>query len=391
MKPASLSATAIQTANLCLARYKAEHIDRAGSPGKSAATLGSAVHSALELYVRQVYLEKKASPDQNLLIDLFRMSFMTEFGTSDTASDEYEDGLQMLKTWFSRTDFSGRTVLSCETKETFNIPTSIGPIPYNYIWDRFDQTGPNEVTVIDYKTNRWSISADDLAKKVQARCYALAAAIKAKQQGLEVDKVWIVFDLLRHEPVGRVFTRAENTATWSFIKDEAERIINTPDDDPPETLNSECLFCVRMQSCTALLANIAGGGIFGLDFDSAIDRRAALQNQMKAVSKAIEQLDEFIMTEAKERDIIEYKTDMNVLNFKVSSQRAVDGERVEHVVGSQLFNKYGGLKITVGQFDKLLKDPTVTPEQKSELVNLIYRNYGEPRVDTSPRSPIDDE
>jgi RecB family exonuclease len=390
MRPKSLSATALQVANLCLARYQAEHIIRGRAPGKSAATLGSAVHGALELYVKATQLEKTHEPSQNLLIDLYKMSFMSEFGTADTSSDEFEDGREMLLRWFMRTDFSNRTVLSCEVKENFSVPTSIGEIPYNYIWDRFDQTGPREVTVVDYKTNRWNITSDDLGKKVQPRCYALAAAIKAKAEGLDVDTVWVEFDMLRHDRVGRVFTREQNAATWKFIKDEAERIIAAPD-DPPETPNSECVFCVRLQTCSAVASNALAGGILGLDFDAAIDRRAALAYQVKALSKAVEQLDEFIMTEAKGKDIIEYETDMNKLAFKVSSQRGVDGERVEKVVGAELFNKYGGLKLTMGQFDKLMKDPNVTPEQKAQLKGLVGRTYGEPRVDTSPRSPIDDE
>lgn len=391
MRPKSLSATALQVANLCLARYHAEHIVRGRAPGKSAATLGSAVHGALEMYVKACYLEKTQSPGKGLLTDLFKMSYMSTFGTSDLDTDEFDDGLEMLYRWFMRTDFSGREVLSCEVKESFPIPTSIGEIPYNYIWDRFDRTGETEVTVVDYKTNRWAINSEELGRKVQARCYALAAAIKAKQQNLNIDRVWVVFDLLRHEPVGRVFTREENAATWAFIKREAERIIAADEDDLPETLNPECTFCVRLQTCEALRANIAAGGIFGLSFDTAIDRRAALDNQRKAVLKAIEQLDEFIMEEAKAKDILEYDTDLTKLGFKMSNQRAVDGERVEHVVGVELFNKYGGLKITMGQFDKLLKDPAVTDAQKKQLGQLVYRNYGEPRVDTSPKSPIDDE
>lgn len=391
MKPKSLSATALQVANLCLARYEAEHIHRGRSPGSSAATLGTAVHGALEMYVKAVYLDKTQTASKDLLVDLYKMSFMSTFGTSDLTSDEFLDGYAMATRWFERTDFSDRTVLSAEVKENFPVPTSIGPIPYNYIWDRFDKTGDREVTVVDYKTNRWAITPEQLERKPQARCYGLAAAIKAKSEGLDVDRVWVVFDLLRHDPVGRVFTREQNAATWKWIKNEAERIIATPDGAAQETLNSECLFCVRLTQCEAVAANIAAGGVLGLDFDQAINRRATLANQKKAVEKALEQLDEFIMTESKSRDIIDYETDMNQLSFKMSSRRAVDGERVEHVVGHDLFTKYGGLQITMGQFDKLLKDPNITEAQRGQLQQLVYKNFGEPRVDTAPRNPIDED
>lgn len=391
MRPTSLSATALQVANLCLARYNAEHILRARTPGKSAANLGSTVHQTLEWYVKACYLEKKQEPSPTLLANLYAMAYTAEYGSYDMEDENFVDGMDMLTKWYNRTDFSDREVLSCEVKETFPIPTSIGEIPYNYIWDRFDKTGPDEYTVVDYKSNRWAISADELERKVQARCYALAAAIKLRAQGIRADRIWVVFDLLRHEPVGRVFTREQNAATWKFIKDEAERIIAAPDEDLPETLNSECVFCVRMQTCNALRSNVLAGGIMGLDFDAAIDRRQALANQVKALGKALEQLDDFIMTEAKQKDIIEYETDMTELGFSVSSRRAVDGERVEHIVGSDLFNKYGGLQITMGQFDKLMKDKSITEAQRGDLKRLVYKNLGEPRVSTKPKNPIDEE
>lgn len=391
MQPKSLSATALHVSELCLARYKAEHIDRAARVGTSAASLGTAVHGALEMFVKACYLDKTQQPSGQLLGDLYRMSYMTTFGTSDCDTEQFWDGAEMLDRWAKRTVWDGITVLSCEVKENFPVPTSLGDIPFNYIWDRFDRIGEREVKVVDYKTNKWSINPADLKKKIQARCYGVAAAIKAKSLGFEVDKVWVEFDLLRHDPVGIVFSREENAATWKFIKEAAQKIIDTPDDETPESLNTECLFCVRKQTCKAIASNIAAGGIFGLNLDMAVDRRATLEYQKKAISKALEELDEFIMTEAREKDIEEYETDMNKLGFTARVTRAVDGERVEQVVGHEVFQRYGGLSITMGQYDKMMKDPSIPEEQKRKLKQLVYKNVGEIRVKTEPRSPIDDE
>lgn len=391
MIPKSLSATALHVAELCPARYKAEHIDRAGRVGTSAASTGTAVHGALEMFVKACYLDKTQEPTAQLLADLYRMSYMTTFGTSDCETEEFWDGGEMLNKWINRTSFEGIQVLSCEVKENFPVPTSLGEIPFNYIWDRFDRTGEREVKVVDYKTNRWSITPQDLKKKVQARCYGVAAAIKAKTMGFEVDKIWVEFDLLRHDPVGIVFTREENAATWKFIKDAAQKIIDTPDDEAPEVLNGECLFCLRKQTCKAITSNIASGGIFGLNLDMAVDRRATLENQKKAITKALEELDAFIETECREKDIFEYETDMNKLFFTARTTRQVDGERVEKVVGPEVFQRYGGLSITMGQYDKMMKDPSIPEEQKRQLKALVYKNTGEIKVKTEPRSPIDDE
>lgn len=391
MQPKSFSATALHVAELCLARYKAEHIDRAGRVGTSAASLGTAVHGALEMYVKQVYLDQKQEPSGQLLADLYRMSYMTTFGTADCDTEAFWDGAEMLDRWAKRTNWEGITVLSCEVKENFPIPTSLGEIPFNYIWDRFDRIGEREVKVVDYKTNRWAINPGDLKKKVQARAYGVAAAIKAKSLGFEVDKVWVEFDLLRHDPVGIVFSREENASCWRFLKEAAQRIIDTPDEETPETLNPECLFCLRKQTCKALTSNIASGGIFGLNLEMAVDRRAVLENQKKAITAALNELDGFIETECREKDLMEYETDLNKLSFTARVTRAVDGERVEQVVGHETFQKYGGLSITMGQYDKMMKDPAIPDEQKRQLKTLVYRNTGEIKVKTEPRSPIDDE
>lgn len=391
MRPNSLSASALQVADSCLSRYHATSIMKAGSPGKSAATLGSSVHGALEMYVKACYLDKTQQPSLKLLLDLFKISYITEYSSSDTNTDEFEDGTKMLTNWHERTDFTKFTVVSCEVKESFSVPTSIGDIPFNYIWDRFDQINETTIKVVDYKSNRWALSPEDLKKKIQARCYGLAAAIKAKQLGLTVDKIWIEFDLLRHTPVGTVFTREDNAATWAFIKSTAERIIATPDTGIPETLNAECTWCVRKVSCNELAKTVLVGGVLGLDFADAVDKRTHLNWQVSAIKKAVEELDEFITTEAQERDILEYETDNNKLSYKISNRRNVDGERVQAIVGEELFRRYGAVAMTIGNFDKLLRDPDLSDTMKADLKALVYKSYGEPRVNTEARSPIDDD
>lgn len=386
MIPKTLSASALNVAQLCLSRYQAEYIARGRGANAAAASLGTACHGALEMYVKACYLEKNQQPTLKLLLDLFRMSYMTTFGTSDTETDDYADGVSMLTAWFERTSFANRRVVSCEVKSMFPIKTSIGEIPLNYIWDRFDELedAPGEYEVVDYKTNRFSLRPEDLKKKVQARVYALAAQIQMPQ----ATKIWVRFDLLRHDSVGVVFTREENAATWRFIKEEAERIIATPDDKAPETLNPECRFCVRKTTCGALERNVGVGGSFGLTIPEMIDRRAALQYQIKAIESAIGEMDEAIITEAKAQDVEEFYTDMNRLYFGISSRRSVDAERVAKVVGDDVFRKYGGIGITMADFDKLCKDPAVDAAKKAQLKSLVYQRKGEPTVKVEPRDPI---
>lgn len=382
MEPKSFSASALHVAELCLSRYRAENIERSRGIGGTAASLGTSVHGALEMYVKLVYLEKKAEPDQKMLLDFFKMSYIDTFSSNDIDTEDYKDGVNMLKSWFKRNELGqeNRTVISCEIKDNFPIQTSLGPIPFNYIWDRFDKTGVNEYTVVDYKSNRWGINPQDLKGKLQARCYALAAQIQLKEKN--PDRIWVEFDMLRHEgPVGVVFSREENAATWHYIKDLAQRIIDTKNEDVRETLNPECNFCVKKQSCGAVLKNITSGGILTItSATEAVDKRVQLEYQKKVITKVIEEMDEIILTEARKTDVLAFESETNWLNVGISSQRSVEPDFVEKVIGPELFRKYGGMSFTIGNVDKLLKGNEITADQKIALADLIYKKKGQPRV-----------
>jgi hypothetical protein len=333
----------------------------------------------------------------NLLMELFRMSYVATFGTTNYDTIEFSEGQEMLFKWHDRNVvqkkyFDNNRVISCEIKDNFMVPTSIGDLPFNYIWDRFDQIGEKTFKVVDYKTNRWGLQPSDLRKKIQARAYGLAAAIQLKAQNIEYDKIWVEFDLLRHTPVGTVFTYQDNVSFWSYLKESVEEIIATKDDEVQEKLNPECLFCVRKAQCTALQKNVLVGGLHSVGtIEDAIDLRSELEWQKKGLESLISDLDKKILTEAKTRDMQEFESDQNRLKITVGYQRRVDAEMVETAIGAHLFAKYGGKSFTMASVDKLLKGKELTDEQKAALRSLIYQQAGEPRVKIEPKNPIDED
>lgn len=390
MEPKTLSASAIHVAELCMDRYEAEYLDRGRGIAHSAATLGSTVHLALEWFVTAVYLKKEHVSDGKLLQDLFRMAYMQTFGSADFDTEDYADGVEMLNAWLERTDFSDRTVLSCEVKTNFPIPTAIGDIPFNYIWDRCDQTGETEFTVVDYKTSRWNVRPEDLKKKIQVRSYGLAAQIQFPQ----ATRIRVELDMLRHNStVGVYLTRDDNIATWKFLKEKAKQIVEAPPGLSEPTLNQECRFCVKKAACPALQKNISVGGIFGVTIEKAIDIRAQLEFQKAAVTSAINELDEMILSTAKSEDRDHYESEENNLDIGVRITRGIDAERVEMVLGPEKMKKYGSTKITLGVVDKLLKanNNEITDDQKRQLKGLIFKSAGEPSVKVSPKNPIDED
>lgn len=401
--PKSFSATALQTAEACMARYHVETIMRTKGVAGTAASLGSSVHGGLEMYVQQ-YMKTGTPPPLKDLIDFFRMSYMVTFGVSEAKGDLYDEGVIMLKAWFKRMDgtWDDFEVVSCEVKENFPVKTSVGEIPLNFIWDRHDKLDEGVYRVVDYKTNKWGINPGDLKNKIQARVYGLAAQIKYP----DATRIWVEFDMLRHEgPVAIVFTREDNIATWGFIKRKAESIIEAQAGlearmgagetlrealRPMEKLNGECLFCPRKLECGEVSKNIAIGGIMsGGNVLDMVDARAELEYQQKARASLMKELDAMILDSAKAEDRLEYETDDNRLNVGISARRKLDGDQAARILGPVLFDKYGGKTLSVTTVDKLLKGDELTDEQKAEIQSLIYFEKGEPRVKITPKNPID--
>jgi hypothetical protein len=399
MIPASISATALQVAQACPARFHAENVLKSKGMGTAAASTGTAVHGALEMFVQKCYIEKTEEPSLKLIKEFYALSYAQTFGSFDNSTVEFADGFDLVTKWFKRTDLSEiHRIISVETKKNFPVPTSVGPIPFNYVWDRFDEVRPGVFKVVDYKTNRWNVSRDQLKKKIQARAYGLACAIELKAAGIEYEKIWVEFDMLRHEPVGLVFTHEDNKAFWQFLLDTMEWIISIPDTDDqgnpipiPERLNPECLFCVRKASCGALKKNLIVGGINSLSFEEAIDLRAQVNAQMSGLNSLANDLDNKINAHAKALDLEGAETQDNLLTFTISSRRQVDGDRAELILGPRLFEKYGAKTMTIKQFDALMKSNEITADQKAQLRSIVYTAKGDPKPKIEPKNPIDDD
>lgn len=392
MEVKSLSATAIQTFEACPARFKAENVERSKGFGGVAASVGSTVHGALERYVKAVYLDKTEEPSKEALDQYLKISYIEIFNSSDFTTEEFADAQSMIDTWFGRTDVGEvHRVVSVEVKEHFFIPTSIGNIQFNFIWDRFDEVRPGVFRVVDYKSNRWGIQPDDLNKKIQARAYALACAIKLKSEGIAYTEIWVQFDMLRHQPVAIRYPREAIEATWTFLCETAQRVVDTDPEDVPERLNDQCLFCVRKAECNELRKNIMVGGIHMLSTTEAIDLRAQVAWQAKGLEALTKELDRKILAEAKTMELETITTDNAIMRVTVSSRRAVDAEMVKVCIGDNLWQKHGSASITMATIDKLLKGKELTDEQKVQLRGLIYMSKGSPSVKIDPKNPIDED
>jgi hypothetical protein len=395
MKPKTLSATSASVFELCPARWTAEYFLKARSPGGTAADLGTAVHAALEGWVIDGHAEDpKAKVD--LLIKMFYVAYHELF-SDDSRLDE---GVDLLKKWYNRSHPLENTVLSAEVKEFFELSVKWPrdsdedfTVRFNYIWDRCDAATdelcdegccPLEVEVVDYKTVALPVTPEGLKNKIQARCYAVAAQIKYPH----AKKVWVTFDLLRHDSVGTVFTRQENVAAYKYLKNLLRRILNEDGNRPTERLNNECRWCVRKQVCETFLKHEKVGGVLGMDDPNLVaEKLAELESKAAGLKIAMGELEAYLLAYMEREELLRFETDGLEVEATASRRRDVDAERVGSLLGGDIMSRYG--KVTMGIIDKLLKGDELTASQKSELRQLIYYKYGEPSVKVSTKNPMD--
>lgn len=374
MIPKTLSASSILVSEACLERWKVENFFRTPQTSSEPANIGTSVHFALEHFVRDVYLDGKHDwSDVKHLKAYYDIGYIDTFGSADFDTDAYRDGAALVAKWYdeNKTGLPNK-VLSCEVKEHFDIKTSAGKIPFNFIWDRADQHSETVYEVVDYKTLRAPVRPEDLKRKIQPRAYALAAQIKWPH----AERIWVTFDMLRYGPVGAVFTRDDNAATYRYLQRAAERIIAVDEDQTTETLNDECKWCIRKTSCETLLKANAGGTVHGLSLEEVADKKLQIASQLQALKYADEELDKQLLQEAIHRDEVDFDLGEFEVSIMSRPRRSPNSNAIINIVGPQIAAKYGNMTMT--NIDKLLKSGELNSDQIAQIQSQINTTWSEP-------------
>lgn len=377
MIPKSLSASSILVSEACMARWKAENYDRTPQMVNDPAGVGSSVHFALEHFVKAVYLDKTIEwTDVQYLNDMYILGYTTTFDSTDHDTDNFRDGATLVANWYHRfREGLPHEVLSCEVKENFMVKTSVGDIPFNFIWDRADYRGDDVYEVVDYKTLRAFVRPEDLKQKIQPRAYALAAQIKWPN----AKRIWVRFDMLRHdESVAVAFTREENADTWRYIKRAAERIIATDEDKVEEKVNDECKWCIRKANCDTLAKVRTGGSVLGMTLEELVERKFYLDAQTTAIKYAQEELDKAIVKEAEQREEIEFEVGDYKVDITARKTRKPNSAAIAHLVGPELSRKYG--TFTVTNVEKMLKAESLGADVRQRIADEMPGTWGEPHA-----------
>jgi hypothetical protein len=377
--PKSFSATAMQTFIDCPAEYKAHVIDRAIQKSSSAASLGTACHLACEVWVKDGWYLKYPNGDWGTMKALWDEAYWSMFNDAS----RYDEGSKLVKAWMNRQDWSNRRVLSTEVKKSFPLKTSAGVIPFNYVMDRMDQRISDEsIEVIDYKSIFQPVQPAELKNKLQARAYALAAQMEYPQ----CERIMVTFDLLRYDPIGIVFTKDENRATYRYILAVAEQIIAS--DGLTENICDSCRWCIRKTICATLNNHTMHGGTAALaDPLVAAEHSLRIKNQIAGLYAAKDELEKVVVDYMQAQELLEFETGNLDVKVTVRGTRHIDPTVLGPIIGAELMAKYADIKVT--EVDKMMSAENLTDEQKSRIRQSMTRVYGEPKVQVKSKSPFD--
>lgn len=383
MEPKTLSASAASVFELCEARYKANYIDRAAEISNKAGLLGSAVHEALEIWVKGGH-HTADWPDIIKREQAMQVVWESVYVDYFPDREHFAEGWGMLRKWLQEQDWTDRTVISTEVKKYFDIPTSRGALRFNYIIDRMDQLADGAIDVVDYKSVRVPITVDRMKHLIQVRCYGVAAMIEYP----DAPEIWVTYDLLRYNKVSVRLTRDDCVTTWKYLRKLAERIYES--DGTKETLNPECRFCVRKHECETLKRNADNGGVLSIGtLEELTDRLYHLMNVKAGLDAAISELQDHGMKLVEDAGLFEWETDSVSAKIKATGRREVDAELAARVVGPEIMARYG--KLGVGSVEEILETEDLTDAQRSQLKQLMRKKWSSPRIDLKPKSPIDEE
>jgi hypothetical protein len=382
MIPRTISASSLDTADKCLARWKASSFDRGTGFANPAAKLGTTLHAALEAYTSPKMIQDDIW-DVTILLEFYHIAFLQVWGAEE-ALDWYKQGKEILLKWHDRpdmySDIHDVKIISREIKNTFDVPY-IDPadgakkvVPCNYIIDRLDEIDDGCYRVVDYKSQRSPLTPEQLKAKMQPRLYALAIQIEYPQ----AKEIWVQFDFLRYDRVGIMFNRQDNIDTWNMIKKALQRIVDTPESNVPETLNDDCRYCPRKFTCQTLQRNIMVGGLFSLDIDQLASLYYQAKGQADALKSAAEEIEQALLAHAANTDQLEFDTEGFGVKVKAFSRRVVDRDMIAKILGPEIMKEYG--RINVGDLDAIRKDPRVSSVQASMLDKAVSKVTSEPSI-----------
>jgi DNA helicase-2/ATP-dependent DNA helicase PcrA len=236
---AKLSASALQTYEICPLQFKLEREWRIPGEVPAAMEYGATIHRILLAYYASVRLGRTI--EDEALIELFKTDLRAAGVEEKYQQELYErQGIEQLREFLALAKRAPVPQV-LHTEEWFEM--QIGPAKVVGRIDRIDQGGNSGVVITDYKTGRPK-SQEDADKSLQLSIYALAAREK---WGYRADQI-VFYNL---EENSSVVTRRNDLQLQDCrqkVQEVAEKIAAQEFDPKP---GFYCAFCAYRSLCPA--------------------------------------------------------------------------------------------------------------------------------------------
>ena len=232
-----LSASAIDTYELCGLRFKLDRDWRLAAKPAAAMQYGAAIHRVLKTYFDSVRAGRPKTDDE--LIELFRQDLLDAKIQESYQHELYEQqGIAQL-TDFLATARSIPAPQVLHTEESFEI--RVGETSVVGRIDRIDRRPDGTVAIVDYKTGK-ARDQEDADDSLQLSLYAIAAKEK---WGYEVGAL-VFHNLEQNVPVTTARTESALLSARAKVEDAARKIADGRFE--PKT-GIHCNFCAYRSLC----------------------------------------------------------------------------------------------------------------------------------------------
>ena len=234
-----LSATAVESYEVCPLQFKLEREWKIPRDVPAALHFGASMHRVLKTYFDSVRLERPFSEED--LLDLFRADFGQAVIEDHYQRELYEkQGIEQLRDFLKvllRSE--GPKVL--HTEEHFEM--RVGNATLAGRIDRVDDLGKGRVAIVDYKTGK-ARAQEDADDSLQLSIYAIAAREK---WGYEAERL-VFYNLQENSTVATTRHKLQLEEAKAKVVEVADRIAAGEFDAKP---GYHCRFCPYRNLCPA--------------------------------------------------------------------------------------------------------------------------------------------